>query len=295
MGSNLQALLSGYLQHLRGERGLAAATLVAYEHDLRVMLDELDVASNSSWMNAIPAVLATLGSQGLSPRTQARYGSAMRGFLRFLVDEGHLAEEHSIDTPAASALRPALPEYLSSEQMMALLQAPAGTSRKAQRDRAMLHLLYATGLRVSELVHLRLADLHLAERYLKVVGKGGKPRLAPFDDGSAAHLQSYLDDVRPRWAPAGEKALFLTSRGSRMTRQGFWKLLSAYGRRVGIPHSIHPHMLRHSFATHMLQGGADLRTLQTLLGHSDLNTTQIYTHLQSRHLQETHQRCHPRG
>lgn len=284
----LHRYVQPYLEHLQSERSLSKHTIAAYRHDLKLILE----ASERSGEAPGYALIAQLAAQH-SARSQARYASAWRGFCRFVLDEGGAVPE---DDAFARPLVPRrLPQTLDASQVMALLQAPQGSTPQDLRDRAMLTLLYATGLRASELVTLRLPQVNAEEGYLTVVGKGGRARLLPFGKVAGGALKTYLDKARPRWDKQATKQVFLTPRGMGMTRQGFWKLLRRHAQSAGIEQAVYPHLLRHSFATHMLLGGADLRVLQTLLGHSDIGTTQIYTHLQTEHLRQTLQQCHPRG
>ena len=219
----------------------------------------------------------------------------MRGFYRFLALDRRIAEN-----PAA-ALRPPrawppLPRYLSLDEVEALIAQPDVATPRGLRDRALIELLYATGLRVSELVSLRTGDLNLREQWLRCTGKGSKERIVPFGEQAGAWVRRYLADGRPRLL-AGRSApwLFVSARGRRLSRAGFWKLLKAYGRRAGIARPLSPHVLRHSFATHLLARGADLRAIQLMLGHADLSTTQVYTHVLETRLRAIYDRFHPRA
>lgn len=188
-----------------------------------------------------------------------------------------------------------LPDILSDDEVLRLLEAPRGDKPNRVRDRAMLHTMYAAGLRVSELVGLDLRDVNLAEGFVAALGKGNKRRIVPIGDHARVTLVEYLTDVRPRWASPSGRACFVTARGKAMTRQGFWRIVKKYAAAAGITKPISPHKLRHSFATHLLSGGADLRSVQAMLGHSDISTTQIYTHVTGDHLRKMHERYHPRG
>jgi integrase/recombinase XerD len=188
-----------------------------------------------------------------------------------------------------------LPSLLGQGDVMALLAAPERDTPRGLRDAAMLLTLYAAGLRVSELVGLRVADVDLRGGFVSVLGKGGKRRVVPLDGTACNAIELYRQQVRPLWARPTEPRLFLTSRRKPMTRQGFWKLIRAHGRAAGITKRLTPHVIRHSFATHLLQGGADLRAVQAMLGHADIGTTQIYTHVTGDHVRAMHARCHPRG
>jgi len=230
----------------------------------------------------------------LGARTQARALSSLRGFFRFLVREGRqpLDPTELLEGPR---LMRKLPGLLNREEVVRLLNAPSGTKPNRIRDRAMLHTMYAAGLRVTELTELDLSDLNLEEGFISALGKGNKRRIVPIGAHARAALVEYLSSVRPKWARPASRACFVTARGKAMTRQGFWKLIKRYATAAGISKPISPHKLRHSFATHLLDGGADLRSVQTMLGHADISTTQIYTHVTGDHLRKMHERYHPRG
>jgi integrase/recombinase XerD len=297
MSAAFDGALDDYIQHLRVERGLSEHTVDGYARDLvrfgswlleeRTPLDEVDETG-------VAGHLVSLSQAGLSARTQARALSSIRGFFRFLVQE----RRHQLDPTElleGPRLLRRLPDVLSRDEVLRLLNAPVGVKPNRIRDRAMLHTMYAAGLRVSELVNMDLADLHLEEGFVSALGKGNKRRLVPIGDHARSALAEYLTEVRSRWAKPASRACFVTSRGKPMTRQGFWKLIKRYARAAGITKSISPHKLRHSFATHLLAGGADLRSVQTMLGHVDISTTQIYTHVSGEHLRKMHERYHPRG
>jgi integrase/recombinase XerD len=294
--------IDAYLDHLRVERRLADHTLENYARDLRALADFAAAA------NARPEALdgATLDqfvrrlrAGGLSPRSVARAVAAIRGFYRYLVLDGALRESPA-DNLRLPRAWPALPKLLSPEQVDLLIEQPDVSTPLGLRDRAMIELLYATGMRVSELVSVRAADLHLDEHYLTCVGKGNKERLIPMGEQAADWVRRYERDGRGRLV-AGRRApgraaarLFVNARGGPLSRVGFWKILKAYGRRAGIASALSPHVLRHSFATHLLERGADLRSIQLMLGHADLSTTQIYTHVLEARLRAVYDRFHPR-
>jgi len=245
-------------------------------------------------LGTISAVLAELARAGLSARSQARMLSSMRGLFRFLREE-RLVDANPMTLVLAPKVTRKLPSLLNLDEVMRLLGAPDTGTLRGVRDAAMLQVMYAAGLRVSELVSLELGALELRAGYLTVLGKGRKRRLVPLSVSACRVIEQYLKLVRGSWARPHEGALFLTSRKRPMTRQGFWKLIKQYALGVGISKTVTPHMLRHSFATHLLEGGADLRVVQVMLGHADISTTQIYTHVTGRHLRAMHARCHPRG
>jgi integrase/recombinase XerD len=297
MSATFDGALDDYIQHLRVERGLSKHTVDGYAHDLvrfgawltdeRVSLDEIDEAR-------VAGHLVTLSHEGLGARTQARALSAVRGFFRFLVQEGRCRRDPT-ELLEGPRLLHKLPGVLSREEVLRLLAAPTGPKPNRIRDRAMLHTMYAAGLRVSELIELDLADVNLEEGFVVALGKGNKRRIVPIGAHARVAIVEYLAEVRPRWARPASRACFVTARGKAMTRQGFWSLVKRYARAAGITKPISPHKLRHSFATHLLAGGADLRSVQTMLGHADISTTQIYTHVTGDHLQKMHERYHPRG
>ena len=234
-------------------------------------------------------------SAGFSPRSVARLVACTRGFYRFLMLDGHVAVNPANDLRAPRAW-PALPKFLSMEEVDRLIEQPDTSTAKGLRDRALVELLYATGMRVSELVSLRPGDLNLAASYLTCTGKGAKQRIVPMGRQSVAWVRRYVDLgraqlLRNRSSPY----LFVNARRrTALTRVGFWKILKAYGRQAGLSPDLSPHVLRHSFATHLLERGADLRAIQTLLGHADLSTTQIYTHILEARLKMVYEQYHPR-
>lgn len=302
MSEAFDAAVDDYLDWLRVERGLAANTLDAYSRDLADFrafgeappsapeaVDELDIRA---W-------IAGRAEAGLSPRTQARGLIALRGFFRYLLSEELLDADPTarIDLPRIG--RP-LPETLTLDEVEALLEAPDVGTALGLRDRAMIEVLYATGLRVSELVKLTMGQLHLEAGFVRVVGKGDKERLVPLGDVARAWLERYLLEVRATLTAGdlGRKArepVFPSRLGRAMTRQGFFKLLRNHAEKAGIVKPVSPHTLRHAFATHLLERGADLRSLQLMLGHADISTTEIYTHLSRARLAAIHAAHHPRG
>ncbi|MFL5302501.1 MAG: site-specific tyrosine recombinase XerD [Anaeromyxobacteraceae bacterium] len=299
MANPLDPALDLFLVHVRVEKGLAANSVDAYARDLRRYLDDLADQGVRAWREAtrehLLAHLDHLLRAGIGARSQARALSAIRSLHRLLVSE-RLAEvdpTEDVDGPRPSRK---LPQLLSRDEVERLLAAPKPRSAAGARDKAMLELLYATGLRVSELVGLSVNDVHLETRMLLARGKGSKERIVPVGAPAAAALKSYLEAARPRLLHGRvSKDLFVTPRGGRMTRQGFWKLLNRHARAAGIARRISPHKLRHSFATHLLAGGADLRSVQAMLGHADVATTQIYTHVETSHVRRVYDKHHPRA
>ncbi len=288
-----------FLIYLAAERRLAANTLQAYGHDLARYLDFLDERRRRepSQVTAsdIAGFLARLREDGIAPRSRARCLSAIRTFHKFLVIERFCDENPAIIIEAPRTLQ-RLPEFLSSDEVDLLFASCAGTAAEELRDRAMLELLYATGLRVSELVGLTLRQVNLEVGYLMVVGKGDKERLIPIGESARCRVGTYIHEARCRQDPLGRNPhLFLSRLGEAMTRQAFWNLVRKRARIAGIVKHLSPHTLRHSFATHLLENGADLRSVQIMLGHADLSTTQIYTHVTRERLKRLHEKIHPRG
>jgi integrase/recombinase XerD len=295
-------MIQPYLDHLRVERRLSAHTLDGYGRDLRTLeafATERGSRIQSLDRSALEAFVRDRMSAGLSPRSVARSVASIRSFYRYLVLERQLDASPADDLHPPRAW-PGLPSYLSPDQVDRLIAAPDVSTVLGLRDRAMVEVLYATGMRVSELVGLRQADLHLDEEYLTCLGKGAKERIVPIGAYAADWVRRYERDGRPALVGAAEgrrrraaPRLFLNARGGALSRVGFWKLLKAYGRRAGVP-TISPHVLRHSFATHLLERGADLRAIQVMLGHADLSTTEIYTHVLEARLRTVYDRFHPR-
>jgi integrase/recombinase XerD len=294
----MDPLIDAFLEHLIVERGLAQNSLEAYRRDLvrySAHLTARDRQVTSLDRAEVPRYLLTLREAGLSPRSVARHLSAIRQFHRFLVREGHASEDPTSHLESPRPWR-RLPTVLSSDEVDRLLAPGQPTAPQGLRDRAMLEVLYASGLRVSELVGLRLADLNLAGGILRVLGKGNKERLVPIGDAAVESLRIYLADGRPKLERRrASPHLFLGRHGRGLTRQMFWQLLKRYVRAAGITKPVTPHTLRHSFATHLLERGADLRSVQLMLGHADIGTTQIYTHLTRAHLKAIYDKHHPRA
>jgi integrase/recombinase XerD len=287
-----------YLDHLRVERRLAGHTLESYQRDLRALSafaastartpESLDRA-------ALEAFVRQQMAAGLSPRSVARSVAAVRGFFRFLVLDRRLLESPADDLQGPRAW-PSLPKFLSLDEVDALIAQPDVTTPLGLRDRALIELLYATGMRVSELLSVRAVDLRLDEHYLTCVGKGNKERLIPIGEEATAWVRTYQREGRPKLLKGRTAArVFVNVRGGPLSRVGFWKVLKGYGVRAKLPASLSPHVLRHSFATHLLERGADLRAIQMMLGHADLSTTQIYTHVLEARLKTIYDRFHPRS
>lgn len=287
-----------YLDHLRVERGLAKHTIAAYASDLQRFASELEgvgcVSIDQVDLGALSGVLVGLSRGGLGARSQARFLSTVRGLFRYAVEEGALTD-NPLDLVEAPKLARKLPTLLTRDEVTRLLMAPDVKTARGLRDAAMIYTMYAAGLRVSELVGLQMGEVDLRRGVVTAFGKGSKHRLVPLGEVSTRFLQHYIETVRPQWSDPDESHVFLSNRRGPLTRQGFWKSLKGYGRAAGIAKNLKPHMLRHSFATHLLAGGADLRAVQTLLGHVDISTTQIYTHVSGQRLKAVHGRYHPRG
>jgi integrase/recombinase XerD len=290
-------LAEAYLNHLRVERRVAEHTLTSYAHDL-VLLGrfaagrERDVASLGR--PDLEQFVRELMAAGRSPRSVGRVVACIRGFYRFLVLDHRIARDPAEDLRAPRAW-PALPRCLTLDEVDRLIAQADVTTPLGLRDRALIELLYATGLRVSELVGLRAADINLDGGYLVCTGKGSKQRMVPIGDEAAVWVRRYQNEARGRLVKKGSATrLFVNARGGPLSRVGFWKNLKRYARQAGLSSDLSPHVLRHSFATHLLDRGADLRAIQMMLGHADLSTTQIYTHVLEARLRSVYERFHPR-
>ncbi len=289
--------LKVYLQYLTVERGLAANTIVSYANDVegfvKFVRDEKlpwpDIGESS-----LVDFVRRESRLGLSARSLARRLSALKSFFKFLVMSGLIEK-----SPASGLLTPStwmtLPNVLSPSEVEALLDTPPLGKPQGLRDRAMLEVLYAAGLRVSELAGLKLDNVNLEEGFLICYGKGGKERVVPIGRTACEFTSRYIAEVRPLFAGTGSEFLFLTRRGKNFTRQGVWKILRDYAAAAGLAGKVHPHVLRHSFATHLLERGADLRSVQLMLGHSQVTTTQIYTHVSGDRLRRVYDKFHPRA
>jgi integrase/recombinase XerD len=292
------ALVERFLDSLWMERGLSDNTLAAYRCDLQGLGAWLNPQGNSLGEATRADLLSYIqqrSGEGARPRTTARLLSSLRRFYRYLVREGERSDDPSARIDAPRLGRP-LPKSLTEADVEALLAAPNVELTLGLRDRAMLEVLYATGLRVSELVALTLMQIHLDQGVVRVIGKGSKERLVPLGDEAIRWLERYMKQARPDLAAGRPSdAIFITRRGGPMTRQMFWHLIKRHAVQGGIKKPLSPHTLRHAFATHLLNHGADLRVVQLLLGHSSLSTTQIYTHVARERLKQLHARHHPRG
>ncbi len=292
-------LVEQYLSYLAVEKGLRPRSLSAYRRDLTDFVAWLDDKGRSPIGPGIDGALVlyqvSMHDRGLNGRSIARKLSAIRGLYRFLVREGQIASDPSLVLEAPKAGRP-LPDVLTLAEVEALLGSPDSHEPLGMRDRAMLELMYAAGLRESETIDLTIGDLNRPAEYLMVRGKGGRERVVPVGQAALAALDLYLAKGRPQIAhDITSRLLFLNARGGKLSRMGLWKIVRHHALRAGLRPGVHPHMIRHSCATHMLENGASIRVVQEFLGHVDIATTQIYTHLTTQQLKEIHARTHPRG
>ena len=297
--SELLAHLDRYLVHLRVEKGLATNTIEAYNADLMDFYDYLArlkiTQLHQITQEKLLEYVISLSKRPIQHTTLARKVVSLRRFFAFLVERNQLKEDPAkrMDSPQRQLK---LPSVLSRSELEELLKQPDLKRPEGLRDRTMLEFLYASGLRVSELVGLRPEFINNQHGYIRTIGKGAKERIIPMGKSALAYYQHYLETARPKLARKRDSGqLFLSRRGNGMSRQSVWERLRTYARQAGIKKPISPHTLRHSFATHLLEGGADLRSLQMMLGHSDISTTQIYTHVSGSRLKEIHQKYHPRG
>lgn len=293
----MHGLIADFIHYLNVERGLAKATQTSYQQDLITFSAWLAARKRRTFPEEFGTIQSFLKEQNATkaPASVSRLISALRKFYRFLLREGAISADPmtKIDTPKRAQH---LPATLSSQEVDALMAKPDTDKPLGLRDRAIFELMYATGLRVSEVVDLRLDQLHLAMNLLQVTGKGDKERLVPISPQATQWVDRYLQEARPKLLKRVQpKNVFVNFHGGPMTRQGIWKNLKAYIASIGIEKDVTPHTLRHSFATRLLENGADLRVVQELLGHSDISTTQIYTHLSNQHLVAVYHKTHPRG
>jgi len=297
--------IGNFLKYLAVEKGFSKNTLLAYENDLNQLASfvEEEAARRSlvpSWAGfgrqGMLSYLLNLKERSYSAATKARKIAAARSFFKFMVDEG-IFKDNPMQGLESPKVGKALPKPISISQVRRLLEQPAKLSTpEAKRDSAMLQLLYASGMRVSELVSLNVDDVDTEGGYVRCFGKGNKERRIPIAPRAALTVKEYMQEARPHLArDNSEKALFLNRRGERLTRQGFWQILKGYAKAADLGTRVTPHTLRHSFATHMLSGGADLRSVQELLGHANISTTQVYTYLTSEHIRRAYEKSHPRA
>lgn len=297
--------IQSFLNHLSIEKGFSPNTTDAYRNDLSQLADFVEELAmvqgyDPQWSavdrNLLISYILNLKERNYAPATVARKLAAVKSFFDFLVAEGALRSDPT-ENLSSPKVGKSLPKPLSTAEVEALLEEPAKlSSPEAKRDRAMLELLYAGGMRVSELVSTNMSDLNLGAGFVRCFGKGSKERIIPIHRGAVEALEEYLTQARPSILHNKEdEALFLNRRGERLTRQGFWLILKEYAKAAGIKREVTPHTLRHSFATHMLSGGADLRAVQELLGHANISSTQVYTHLTSEHVRQVYEKAHPRA
>ncbi len=296
---SVDAYLDNFFNYLMVEKGLSKNTIESYSRDLQKFINYLEKNNRADVSRVtnleIISFLVEVKSQGLSSKSTGRNLSAVRMFFKFLVQEGYLDVDPSINIESPK-VRPSLPSVLSIAEVDSLLSQPDVKTTRGLRDRAMLELLYATGVRVSELVNLKLTSINLEVGYIIAFGKGSKERIIPLGDTAKHYLKEYLATARPKHAKEMVNSfLILNPSGKKFSREGFWKMLKRYALKAGINKKLSPHTLRHSFATHLLERGADLRSVQIMLGHVDIATTQIYTHITQERLKKIHKQYHPRA
>ena len=298
----IHALIASFMNYIKVEKGLAANTLAAYDRDLRKFerfAEERGLPLEALNRDHVVDFLGDLYRQGLDSRTVARHLVSIRNLFRFALTEEALSADPTLNLESPKVRR-SLPSYLRMEDVDRLLNQPDASTPQGLRDRAILEVLYSTGLRVSELVNLKVSDLEMRMGCLRCIGKGDKERLVPVGRKALAAVQAYLGKSRPlllhgRDTGRATPWLFVNRSGNRLSRVGIWRLLTAHGRRAGIRARLSPHKLRHSFATHLLERGADLRSVQLMLGHADISTTQIYTHVMEERLKQVYKAHHPRA
>lgn len=297
-GKKMDQLVDEFLYHLTVERGLAENTLQSYQSDLTAYLaflrqEEINCLEQAD-RNMVMTYIYRLQLKGRSPATISRRLASLRSFYKFLIREELLERDPTTDLESPKQ-RQKLPRVLTIEEVDLLLKQPKTEEPAGLRDRAMFELLYATGIRVSELVSLNLDQVHIDHGFIRCFGKGEKERIVPLGDIAARYLREYLARGRCKLVRRNNPSFFLNHHGRRLTRQGFWKIIKKHARLAGIAKDVTPHTIRHSFATHLLENGADIRSVQAMLGHADISTTQIYTHLTRNKLKDIYDRTHPRA
>ncbi|MEO0198013.1 MAG: site-specific tyrosine recombinase XerD [candidate division WOR-3 bacterium] len=292
----LSDAINSYLAYVLDEKGLSVNTVESYQRDLLKLLEFLgDIDTKEINLGEIDDFASYLQKQDLSQNSRSRIFSCLRSFFSYLEMEGFYNSDLALNIQVPRKIIK-LPDFLNEEEVNKLLESPDTSTPRGIRDRAILELLYATGVRVSELVSLKISNVFLEERMIRVLGKGNKERIIPYNSTAAKYLELYLYGVRPSiLKKRGEDRVFLNMRGTSLSRVSVWKILKNYAVKAGITKNIYPHILRHTFATHLLKNGCDLRTLQIFLGHASLMTTQIYTHLDKEFLKEVHSKFHPRA
>jgi integrase/recombinase XerD len=290
--------LDSFIDNIWAEQGLSKNTLISYEHDIKgflLYLQKHNISIISVEQSDINSFVSIRFSKGISSRSNMRLISSLKKFFLYLLSHNIIKKNPAEDIESPKNIK-SLPHTLDVDNVDKLLSAPDLKNRIGVRDKAMLELLYACGLRVSELVNLKLSQVMMESSYLRVMGKGSKERIIPINDYAVSFLKNYIDEYRSDFSiNKKSNSLFLTNRGKEMTRQSFWNIIKKYALKAGIHEHLSPHTLRHAFATHMINNGADLRVVQILLGHNDLATTQLYTHIAKNELKEIHCKNHPRA
>ena len=292
-------LLKKYMNHIKLEKRLAANSVESYERDLTDFLEYLDSCGScitqADSVNVSEYVVHLSKDRNFSDRSLARSISSLRGFFKFLLEDDYIIPE-MLEILEPVKLKESLPVFLTYEELQKLFSVVDTSTASGFRDRTMLEMFYSSGLRVSELIDLKIGNVYRSKQLLLVFGKGSKERVVPYSDDAARYLHEYLDRMRHTLMKKGDfnEYVFINNRGGRLTRQGVWKKLKEFAALAGITKDISPHKLRHTFATHLLEGGADLRSVQTLLGHASINTTEIYTHVEHKAIQKEFERKHPR-
>jgi len=297
ISSSPEDILQSFLEFLSVEKGLSLNTILSYRRDIQKFfwfIKKKKIPWPEAGEEDLVSFIQSMSRSGLCSRSLARLISSLKSFYRFLVLDGILKKNPVSELSSPKPLV-SLPKYLTLKEVELLLRQPKEKEKTGLRDKAMLELLYATGLRVSELVLLKTKDLNFKDGFLICRGKGGKERIVPVGNSAIRAIQEYMEKERPKLLKRPNDYLFLTYRGCAFTRQGFWKLLKNYALKAGLSSKISPHVLRHSFATHLLERGADLRSVQLMLGHSQITTTQIYTHVSRERLRRVYDKYHPRA
>lgn len=296
----MELFLKEYLSHLKLERNLSENTLASYKNDISVFISFLSGFSISDpsdiTADKITSFFKSLKNIGLTSTSAARYFSSIKGFLSYLLKNNYITK-NPIEKVGSPKLSKKLPAVLNINEVEQILSKPDVNNNLGLRDKAILELLYACGTRVSELTDLKLSDLFLSDEVIRVFGKGSKERLIPIGSSAIKWMGEYLHKSRSNLMKISKSGnfVFLNSRGSKLSRMGVWKIIDRYVKEAGIKKEVHPHTFRHSFATHLLEGGADLRAVQEMLGHADISTTQIYTHIDRDYIKQVHKQFHPRG
>ncbi|MGE5795892.1 MAG: site-specific tyrosine recombinase XerD [Ignavibacteria bacterium] len=296
----MNLFLKEYLNILKLEKNLSENTVSSYSSDISSLIKFLEPygISDPSQIsyNQIASFFRSLKNLGLSSSSSSRYYSSIKGFFKYLFANNYI-KENPVEKLAAPKLSKRLPEVLSIPEVDKILSKPDAGDKLGLRDKALLELLYACGTRVSEMINLQLSDLFFQEEIIRVFGKGSKERLVPIGSSAIRWVNTYLKRSRPLLEKKMKSGnyLFLNNRGTKLSRMGAWKIIDRYAREAKIMKEVHPHTFRHSFATHLLEGGADLRAVQEMLGHADISSTQIYTHIDREYIKQVHRDCHPRG